>query len=416
MSNALAITAVTATLRGFLSNAFSDLPGSSVTSVPPVDARQDGGNPNQVNLFLYRTEVDESLRNTDLHWRVKPGESGHPPLALRLQYLLTAYGMADDEILAHQMLGAAMASFHDHPLLGAAEIEAATSATFPDSNLHEQVERVRITHLPLSLDDISKLWTGFQTPYRISTAYEVSVVLIESQRAVRAPLPVLTRGPGDSGIVSQPSLIPPYPGLSELGLPTPSHGAVSGDLITLSGFHLDGDTVMVRFTHPNLEDPIELNVEAGANANRAQVIIPDEPSNWPIGFYRVAVLVTNNSEQRITNELPLPLIPSIVAVDPVGAPAGDLTLRLDCTPRVTDEQEISCLFGDREISVTTVTNPADPAEPSQLDFEVADAPLGVHVLRLRVDGNDSNPIDYGPQPPLPTQPPQFNTTQQVTMT
>jgi hypothetical protein len=46
--------------------------------------------------------------------------------------------------------------------------------------LHEQVERVRITLQPLTLEEVAKLWNVFQTPYRISVAYEVSVVLIES--------------------------------------------------------------------------------------------------------------------------------------------------------------------------------------------------------------------------------------------
>jgi len=46
----------------------------------------------------------------------------------------------------------------------------------------------------MSLEDVSKLWTTFQTQYRISAAYEVSVVIIESSRIVKTPLPVLTRG------------------------------------------------------------------------------------------------------------------------------------------------------------------------------------------------------------------------------
>ncbi len=50
------------------------------------------------------------------------------------------------------------------------------------SDLHEQIERVRITHDPLSVDDLSKLWNTFQTQYRISTAYRVSVVLIDTAK------------------------------------------------------------------------------------------------------------------------------------------------------------------------------------------------------------------------------------------
>ena len=42
-----------------------------------------------------------------------------------------------------------------------------------DSDLQDQVERVRITAQPLSLEEMSKLWMTFQTQYRISAAYEV---------------------------------------------------------------------------------------------------------------------------------------------------------------------------------------------------------------------------------------------------
>ena len=50
---------------------------------------------------------------------------------------------------------------------------------------------IRITLQPLSIDDISKLWAGFQMQYRLSVAYEVAVVLIDSTRPTRAAPPVL---------------------------------------------------------------------------------------------------------------------------------------------------------------------------------------------------------------------------------
>jgi hypothetical protein len=35
------------------------------------------------------------------------------------------------------------------------------------------------------------MWATFQTPYRLSTAYQASVVLMESNIPIRTPLPVL---------------------------------------------------------------------------------------------------------------------------------------------------------------------------------------------------------------------------------
>ena len=189
MSNPLAIAAVTATLRNLLTQGVTtdpDLADATVTTQPPDKARDGNNNANQLNLFLYQTMLNAAWRNMDMPRQVKPGETGQPPLALDLHYLITAYGRNNDDVFSHHLLGRAMRILHDHPLLGEAEIKAA----LPDNDLHEQVERVRITPQPLSLEEMSKLWTTFQTQYRISVAYEVGVILVDSSRDASAPLPV----------------------------------------------------------------------------------------------------------------------------------------------------------------------------------------------------------------------------------
>ena len=53
---------------------------------------------------------------------------------------------------------------------------------------------MRFTPLSLSLDELSKVWSVFfQTPYLLSVAYQASVVLIETDDAPTAALPVKTR-------------------------------------------------------------------------------------------------------------------------------------------------------------------------------------------------------------------------------
>jgi hypothetical protein len=93
----------------------------------------------------------------DIPDQVRPGESGMPPLPLNLYYIVTAYGAdgKDAEILGHILLGRAMSFLHDHPLLGALEIEEATQSFLPansDSELQHQIDRVRITPQPMSLE------------------------------------------------------------------------------------------------------------------------------------------------------------------------------------------------------------------------------------------------------------------------
>lgn len=170
MSNSLAIAAVTSTLRHLLDRGLNrEIPGAKVTTRPPDKAR-GGDSGNQVNLFLYHTAPNAAWRN------IKPGEADQPPLALNLYYILSAYGQNEDDPdpFSHRLLGEAMHILHNHPVLDPVEIKESLDG----SDLHKQAERVRVTLQPLSIEEISKLWTAFQTPYRISVAYEVSVVLI----------------------------------------------------------------------------------------------------------------------------------------------------------------------------------------------------------------------------------------------
>jgi len=201
VSNPLAIAATTLTLQAILQSAIvsdpadTDLTDTTVTILPPDKARGNG-NANQLNLFLYQILPNAAWRNMNIPSQVAAGETGNPPLALTLHYLLTAFGKDNDTTLpfGHHLLAKAMSIMYDHALLGPDEIRSATSATFPGSDLDKQVERVRITLQPMSLEEISKLWTGLVTQYRLSVGYEVSVMLIDSTQAKKTPLPVLTRG------------------------------------------------------------------------------------------------------------------------------------------------------------------------------------------------------------------------------
>lgn len=404
MSNSLAIAAVTATLSHLLEAGSNlDLPGTIVTTKPPEKAR-NGSNNNQLNLFLYQTSPNAALRNMPLSSQVKSGESGFPPLALNLHYLVTAYGQNDDDIFSHRLLGRAMSILHDHAVLDAEEIKAALTG----NDLHEQIERVRITPQPMPLEEMSKLWMMLQAQYRISAAYQVEIVLIESTRPVKTPLPVLTRGANDQGVLSQPDLTPPFPTLLEINHPNQQPSARLGDTLTLKGHHLDAETVTVGLTHPRLATPIELTPLSGRTSTEISIQIPNNPTDWVAGFYRlVGVLKQTNQPDRITNELPFSLAPQISTIAPNPAPrnaSGNVTLTLTCRPQVRIEQRVSLLLGDREILVEPRTNAADP-----LVFNVTAIASGDYLVRLRVDGVDSLLVNRAVTPPV------FDSTQKVTI-
>jgi Pvc16 N-terminal domain len=398
MSNGLAIAATTATLRSLLDIGLGK--GSVEVTARPLDRARDSGASNkQINLFLYNTQIDGALRNQDISGKVKPGETGRPPLPLTLFYLVTAYNNEKDEVKSQMLLGQAMSVLHDHPLLGAAEIKDATDADVPGSDLHHQIERVRITPQPLPIDELSKLWTGFQTPYRTSAAYQVSVVLIESRRSAKTPLPVLKRGEADRGAIAEPGLIPPFPTLTELVLPPKQASALLGDTVTLRGHHLDQGTLTVHFNNPHLTDPVPFTVGA-TTSTEVPITLggPNEAQKWVAGFYSVSLTLKDGDRERTTNELPLTIAP-VVTSAPTSVmrtgPDNTAAITVTCSPEVRPAQRAALLWGDLEVPALAHTTQTDT-----LHFEIKQAPLGKRFLRLRIDGVDSFLIDPAADPPV----------------
>jgi hypothetical protein len=358
---------------------------------------------NQLNLFLYQTMLSAAWRNMDLPQSVNRGERGFPALGLNLYYLMTAYGRDNDDVFGHRVLGRAMRLLHDNPLLGPDDIKGALLS----NDLWQQVERVRITPQPLTVDEMSKLWTIFQTQYRISAAYEVAVVLIESRRPTPRPLPVLTRGVGDVGVVVQPDLTPPFPTILSMTMPSQQLSARLGDQLVVTGHHLDGAATVV-FVNPQAGS-INVAPQAGATAKTLTVQIPNDPVNWPAGLYVVSAVIQHAGQpDRLTNEVPVLLAPRIQNIAPNPAArdiVGSVTLQISCSPEVRPLQRASLLIDDREVPAQTVAAPTN-----LLTFLIPHAPAGAHYLRLRVDGVESWLVDRTQVPPV------FDPTQRVTVT
>ncbi len=201
-----------------------------VSTLPPDDERLYGVN--GVNLFLYR--VSESPYAKNMAWRGDRSSSDgtrRPPLTLTLSYLLTAFtkntgDVANDDITAHKLLGAAMAILHEYSVLNDihdSDFDADLDDQFPGL-LRNAYEKVKISLSPISVDEVSKIWTGLSKAYRLSVAYEVSLVQI-------APV-IDTLLPG-------PPILQTRVQIDTLGAPAiatvePSVGPV-GTLVTLRG-------------------------------------------------------------------------------------------------------------------------------------------------------------------------------------
>jgi hypothetical protein len=402
MSNSLAIAAVTTTLRNLIARGIGDELGSgSVTTRPPNKARENGGTSNQINIFLYQTLPNPSLRNQDIPSRVKPGETGKLPLALNLYYLITAYGQDNDDILGHRILGTAMRVLHDRAILKPEDIKTALA----ESNLHQQIERIRINPLALSLEDISKLWMMLQTEYYISAAYEVSVVLIDSSLPVKTPLPVLTRGSEDKGIIAQADLTPPFPTLERLQLPNRQFSIRLGEVLSLQGHHLNSDDgkVLILLKHKSLDINNQLELQQQTSAKEINIQIPNQPADLPAGFYTVAVKLQREGKQLLTNALPFSVAPKIEQIN-----TNNQSITVTCSPQIWQDQEVALLLGDRQL--LPIQEEAETrAKTNTISFYLEKITSGEYFVRLRVDGVDSLLVDSSVKPPV------FDSSQKVTL-
>jgi hypothetical protein len=396
MSNALAISAVTRTLRTLINDAIREaVPGNIPDDVRlttqlqvttfPVDKARDGNNTNQVNLFLYHTMPNAAWRNQDMPPQARSSAIGQPPLALNLYYLVTAYGQDNNELISHFLLGRAMGIFHRHALLMPSEISNALAA----SELHDQVERVRITPHALSVDEMSKLWMIFQTPYRCSAVYEAAVVLIESANTKRVVLPVRA---------ANISVSPFHRPVLDTVLP---QVILAGGTLTVQGQNLKDDAVKMRFgfgTTPVKPDTasdeqLEVKLPAGlrAGVNTVQVVqeltLGTPPTPHPgVGFEsNVAAFV---------------LAPRITTAPPISVAQG-ATLSLSVTPPVGRGQRVVLLVGNQPIALPARAI-TDPETATILAFPIPhDFKPGAFLLRVQVDGAES-PLDVDTNAASPT--------------
>lgn len=444
MSSPLAIGAVSAVLRNLLDNGLVDISGTlgpvTVSALAPdrIDVDEANFAP-RLNLFMHQVLPNAAWRNRELPARAPTGERvSNAPLALDLHYIVTAYGVADFQ--AEILLGYAMHLLHERSVLDRAAIRRALDPSPLDvsmlppafqalaaSDLADQIEAVRITLVPMSTDEMSKLWSATQSHYRPSAAYQVSLVLIEGTRPAGSPLPVLSRGPvdvatgRDRGVVVQPDLLPPGPTILSITPPNRQSAARVGDVVTLAGVRLEGSGVRARLRHRLLAAPLELVATVAVGGRSASFTLPAgaaAQTGLPAGLWQLSLALTPPGEllERETNAVPLLVAPEpvILADGALGLAAIDIqrlpgparvTVQLFSRARVRPEQSATLALGTVTAQAARRTLATDP-----LVFEFpASLAAGLQWLRLRVDGVDSLLVDKS------TVPPSFDPDHQVTV-
>jgi Pvc16 N-terminal domain len=426
VSNALAIAAVTAVIKDLLDNGLIDHKitdamglGVTVSAIAP-DAIQLGNDTQpRLNLFMHQATPNAAWRNVGQPSRDANGvRLTNPPLALDLHYLLTAYGRADLE--AELLLGYAMQLLHETPVLPRQAIRTSlvpptaplNGSLLPSvyqalraSTLADQIEQIKITPEQMNTEELSKLWTALQAHYRPTVPFLVTVVLIETAKLARSPLPVLTRGYPDPitkrepGVQVVASMVPPFPEIESVKLPASGQTtAFLGDAIEFDGHDLDGTNHALLLFNRRAAVQQTRTPAASASATAVTFGLPNDPVNYPAGLYGATLRVQRpgdpSTRLTLSNEVALALAPRITAVAKGIDADGNAVVTPTVRPEVRPTQSVSLILGS--IELTAKRFDTQTATPS---FVVTGVPPGQYWMRLRVDGVDSPLIDKsGPSP------------------
>lgn len=143
--------------------------GFEVSIGKPEDAAASNTNA-KLNLFLYETAFDGSLKNLPL----RPHEP--VPLWLVLKYLLTAFDGDErsDSPAAHELLGRGLSALHELSVL---TLDALT-ATDVRLALENNPEPLKLSFDETTADLISKIMQGTDERYRLSVAFQMRPVMI----------------------------------------------------------------------------------------------------------------------------------------------------------------------------------------------------------------------------------------------
>lgn len=402
MSNYLAIATVTAALRELLLPAVqSAVAGATVTLARPHAGSAGEGAPESasVNLYLYQVTANPALRNVDLPLRGSDGGlRQRAACGFDLHYLLTFYG-SQQSLEPERLLGGVLRTLHEQAILARRSLEQLINDPqngYPDlnrSDLHRAAELVKFRPLPLSLEELSKLWSVFlQTPYTLSAAYVGSLVLIESDIAPAAALPVRSRQIFVDTL-RRPVIEQVLAGENPAAMP------LAAGKLTVRGHQLRGDeSTRVRVSGRELA--AEQVTDARIDLDLAGV--PAPPLRAGVHGLQVVHHRSEGGALRMcaeSNVAPLMLHPRIVAVN-LGAVTErgalrDVDIVIEVTPAVGADQRIALLLNRIDGATApshTFALAAPATDSTSIESTLRGVAPGAYAVRIQVDGAPS-PLD-----------------------
>ena len=365
MSSA-AIKDVTKGLQVLLLSQLSAVSSTAqVSLLPPGDALPTGLG---VNLYLYRIMESPFTKNEPWPGDRTTAPSASPALGLDLFYLVTPFAPAPDPSAAngddaHTMLGAAMLAFHENPILNKVHIKSFDADTVLSPALLNSFEQVKIRLTTTSLEELSKIWATINQPYRLSVAYEVSLVELTPTPPPPVNGPVVL----STGLNIVPWTPPLLNSLSQAAgalAHIDGSGAIVPNTLTIagSGFLLPGFSPQVLFggqavtvssapapTSNALTITLPATVDAGPS-NDVQVSLNGKTST-PIPFVVSPWLSRITPIRTALDASAGPPAPLLV-LDGQGLTTAPQAVRLDGPGGTTNITTFAAASTDQEVKVT----------------------------------------------------------------
>ncbi|MEB3211144.1 MAG: Pvc16 family protein [Leptolyngbyaceae bacterium] len=399
MSNHLAIATITATLQRILQAAVqNDVEGARITTVSPSDVGK--GTPETgVNIFMYQVITNPALHNIDATPFRSRGTPTKRQAALDMFYMLSFYGN-NNELTPQRLLGSVVQTLNDKRMITQDMIrEACNDSTLSflrESNLADQIQQMNVLPLDLTLEDLSKTWSVFfQTPYMLSVAYKVMVVMVEGKESYARGLPVRDRRTGGIAAFPAQPLVEKVVAQGDEWEPI----LITSTLI-IKGRNLKGDTTThvriggsevtpTQVTSSQITLPLST---VPADALRAGVqslqVLHTVPTDHP-----------NRQHQRMTesNAAPFVLRPRVltVALDDIVVTDDDLrnaTVTLTVNLTIGRDQRVVLALnectGDTP-SAYMFDIPQREQDAQRVMIPIQDVKAGDYLVRLLIDGAES---------------------------
>ncbi len=402
MSNFLSVASVTATLANIIQEGIVGHGMSATVSHVRPDGAGGTTPSTGVNVYLYQVTTNAAWRNVDLPTRNSSGRLiQRPKVALDLHYLLSFYG-SEANLETQRLLGLVSSALHAQPVLAREKIRAVLKPADPedssypyllDTDLDSEVELVKFTQLPLSLEELSKLWSVFfQTQYTLSVAYQATVVLIDSDIAPIATLPVReTRFytlPYDRIIVE-----------SILNYADVTAPIVSDDTILIKGSAFPGENVKVRIGNslvtPTILTDRELTLDLAdvpTDSLRPGVQGLQVIKQLPMGIAQTTGGSPLAHTALESNVAAFVLRPTIVGDPDVDTTDGATTFTVTVSPTVGASQRAVLYLNQTSAPGTaayTLTATPRSEDGTTLEFVMNDLDLGTYLIRVQIDGAES---------------------------